>query len=211
MVSLKGVILNNEEIIHDLNFLLITIKKGKSNNLSNQKQEGRFVVEPNQKKELSEIKMNLSPGDELKSYLFIRDELNNSLIAKDSIFLQYDGNDIKLNQYTNQPVQIKTNEFILRGLVVDQTKTKGGRDFFDLFYSKYNLLSEKFPFVTTITEVPGIGRNSIIQIEDADKILYSFRVTPNEDFLVSQVEFTLRRLNQYYNEIKFIKDQISAP
>lgn len=211
MISLKALILNNDEVIHDLNYLLIAIKQGESKNLTNQKQEGRFVVEPNEKKELSELRMNLIKGDEIKSYLFIRDELKNSLIAKDSVLIKYDGNDLSLNQYASTEVVFKKNEFVLRGLVVDQTKTKGGRDFFDSFYSKYNLQNEKYPFVTVINELPAFGRNSIIQIEDADKILYSFRVVPGDDYIDSQVEQTLRRLNQYYNEIKFLKEQISAP
>lgn len=211
MIYLNAYVLNSDETIHDLNYLLVAIKQGESKNLSNQKQEGRFVVEPNEKKSLSELIMNLSKGDEIKSYLFIRDELKNSLIAKDSALISFDGNDLKINQYSLKEDYNYTDEFVIKGLVVDQTKTKGGRDFFDLFYSRYNLQNEKYPFVTVVNELPAFGRNSIIQIEEADKILYSFRVTPGDEYLEYHLLQILRRLNQYNNENKIIKEQLSTP
>lgn len=211
MISLKAFATNNDETVHELNYLLLAIKQSESRNLSNQKQEGRFVIEPNEKINLSEVRLNITKGDEIKSFLFIRDDRDNNLIAKDSAFITYDGENIVVNNYQEQKKEIKKEDFVIRGLVVDQTKTKGGRDFFDLFYSKYNLLNEKYPFVAIINEIPSFGLSSFIQIEDAEKVLYTFRVAPGSDYLEAQVEQTLRRLNQYNNELKFIKEQLVAP
>lgn len=211
MISLKAFVLNNDEVIHDLNYLLIAIKKTESNNLSNNKQEGQFVIAAYEKKNLSELRLNISKGDEIKSYLFIRDEINNKLIAKDSVLINYKEKDSEDEIGSKTEAVFLKEDFVIKGLVIDQTKTKFGRDFFDYFYSAYNLMNEKYPFVTTITEIPSIGRTSIIQIEDRDKLLHSFRVEPKEEYIKMQVDFTLKRLNQYNNELKFISEQLTAP
>lgn len=211
MVHLKGLALNNDETIHELNYLLVAIKQGEDSNLSTQKQEGKFVIESNQKITLSDIRLNINKGDEIKAYLFIRDDLKNQLIAKDSLFIKYDGIKLILNDYKKNQEKIEKEEFVLRGLVIDQTKTKLGKDFFDLFYSKYSLLNEMYPFIININEIPTMGRSFILQIEDGDNILHSFRMSPSEEYLTAQVEFILRRLNQYNNEKKFIKQQITSP
>lgn len=211
MISLKAFVLNNDEVIHDLNYLLIAIKKTERNNLSNNKQEGQFVIAAYEKKNLSELRLNISKGDEIKSYLFIRDEINNKLIAKDSVLINYKEKDSEDEIISKTVAVFLKEDFVIKGLVIDQTKTKFGRDFFDYFYSAYNLMNEKYPFVTTITEIPSIGRTSIIQIEDRDKLLHSFRVEPKEEYIKMQVDYTLKRLNQYNNELKFISEQLTAP
>ncbi|MDM1522022.1 curli production assembly/transport protein CsgE [Empedobacter falsenii] len=211
MLSLKAFVLNNDEVLHDLNYLLVAIKKNGSSNFSTNKQEGQFVIAAFEKKHLSEIRLNISKGDQIKSYLFIRDEIKNELIAKDSILLNYDDKSLRTTNGSNPEASFLKEEFVLKGVVIDQTKTKFGRDFFDSFYSAYNLMNEKFPFIVTITETPSIGRTSIIQIEDRDKLLHSFRVEPKEEYVKMQVDYTLKRLNQYNNELKFIKEQLSAP
>lgn len=211
MLSLKAFVLNNEEVIHDLNYLLVAIKKSGNNGLSNNKQEGQFVISAYEKKQLSEIRLNINKGDEVKAYLFIRNEIKNELVAKDSILINYE--EVKSESAIGSKTEslFLKEEFVLKGLVIDQTKTKFGRDFFDIFYSAYNLMNEKFPFITTITEIPSIGRTSIIQIEDRDKLLHSFRVEPKEEYLKMQVDYTLKLLNKYHNELNFINEQLSAP
>lgn len=211
MLSLKAFVLNNDEVIHDLNYLLVAIKRNKYNNFSTNKQEGQFVITAYEKKNLSEIRLNISKGDQVKSYLFIKDEIKNELIAKDSVILNFDGKNLVTTNDSNPEPTFLKEEFVLKGLVIDQTKTKFGRDFFDYFYSAYNLMNEKYPFIVTITEVPSLGRTSIIQIEDRDKLLHSFRVEPKEEYVKMQVDYTLKRLNQYNNELKFINEQLSAP
>lgn len=211
ILSLKAFVLNNDEVIHNLNYLLIAVKKSGSNNLSTNKQEGQFIITAFEKKNLSEIRLNINKGDEIKSYLFIRDEIKNELVAKDSIVINYGEKDSEIKTGNKNEALLSKDDFVIKGLVIDQTKTKFGRDFFDFFYSAYNLMNEKFPFITTITEIPSVGRTSIIQIEDRDKLLHSFRVEPKEEYIKMQVDYTLKRLNQYNNELKFISEQLMAP
>lgn len=208
LISIKSTAINNDQIIYEVNYLMISIKKSKTGNLSNQRQEGKFVINPAEKKTLSEIKVNAEVGDEIKSYLFIRDENKNLLLSKDSVLIKFDGKYVKLDEYELNNYEVKSDEFILKGIVVDNTKSKGGKDFFDIFYSKYNLMNQKFPFIIDINELPSFGQNTIINIDIGEKTLYSFRVVPNEEYNSSQTEVIFRYLNNYQRESKLLDNQI---
>ena len=184
LVILNSNLLSKEQIVVELNYLFLVVKQT-NGNLSNQKQEGKFIINPNEKINLSEIRLDFNDNTKIKAYLFIRDENQNKLISKDS--LQIDFND-KLNLKNTLDNSIrkdeyKNEEFIIRGLVTDQTKTKMGRDFFEIFYSRYNLQDEKFPFMIEILEQPIGGRNTRISVFVDDKSIYNFNLTPNEDYM----------------------------
>lgn len=198
IVSLNSTILSMENIVVELNYLFLVIKQT-NGNLSNQRQEGKFVINPNEKKNLSEVKINYDDNTELKAYLFIRDENQNKLIAKDSLHLNFSNKSEISNSISDmiQKPEFKDEEIIIRGLVTDQTKTKMGRDFYDIFYSSYNLLNEKFPFIIEIYEQPLIGRNSMINISVDDKVIYSFNLMPKEDYMKELNQDLFRTLFMY--------------
>src|SRR6201989_2926111 len=65
-INLKAVVTNNTAVYKELNYLLVSIKKGNAGNLSNNQQSGKFSINPNEVKVLSEINVNLEPKDALK-------------------------------------------------------------------------------------------------------------------------------------------------
>lgn len=215
-LTIQAKIINNSDLIHDLNYLLVGIKQSKSGNLSNNKQEGKFVINPDETQLLSTLSINIEKEDLLKVYLFIRNEDKNELVTKDSIFVNVDNNaNIFKSNLSQNPIQnsqepeIKEEDFILSGIVLDQTKSKVGKDFYDYFYSRYSLLSEKYPFIITISELPSLGRNGIINIEVGDKVVHTFRTMPKEDYLTAQVDFTLRQINGYNRQNKLIEKELN--
>lgn len=192
--------LNTGIVIGDLNYLFLVVKQNVNGNLNNSTQEGKFVIKSNEKLTLSESNINFSKNDKIKAYLFIRDEFRKELISKDSLVITL--NDSLLEEYqvvsnTNER-EFKSDQFIIKGLVSDHTKTKIGRDFFDIFYSSYNLSTDKFPFLIEIIEMPSMGRNSLINIVVEDNIIYSFRLDPSEEFL-RMVNYELYRILYSYN------------
>ncbi|MGV4413408.1 CsgE family curli-type amyloid fiber assembly protein [Chryseobacterium sp. T1] len=213
VISIKAKAINNDDIIHDLNYLLISVKQSASGNLSNNKQDGKFIINPDETKELSEIVVNSEPDDQIKIYLFIRNERENLLISKDSVFINITNeNDIlSLNTKKIKKEEVKEEDYSLKGLVIDNTKSKIGKDFFELFYSKYNQLSDQFAFVITVSELPSFGRNGVINIDVGDRSLHSFRVVPNDDYIAAQVQLSLRFINNYDRENKLINKELRAP
>ncbi|WP_236582144.1 curli production assembly/transport protein CsgE [Sphingobacterium spiritivorum] len=201
MLNIKAKAVNDDVIIHDLNYLLIAIKQSPSGNLSNNKQEGKFVVKPDEEKLLSEISLNLTPDDQLKIYLFIRNEKENALISKDSVFINIDPNartpTQKQTTVTVGSKKASHEDYSIKGIMVDNTKSKIGKDFFDMLYAQYSQSTEKYTFTITLRELPSFSNNGIISVEVEDLIIFTLRAIPNEEYLNLQLQLCLQQINNY--------------
>lgn len=201
ILDIKAKAINNDDIIHGLNYLLIVIKQSKTGNLSNNKQEGEFVIQPNQEKLLSGIFLNITKEDQLKIYLFIRNEKENMLISKDSVFINIAPNTQtqNLKQTTNMAnlKRAAKEDYTIKGIMVDNTKSKVGKDFFDMLFNQYSQLSEKYTFTITLRELPSFSNNGIISIEVEDLTIFTLRAIPNEEYLNLQLQLCLQQINNY--------------
>jgi hypothetical protein len=200
-INLKAVVTNSTTIYKELNYLLISIKKGNGGNLSNNKQSGKFSINPNEVKILSEINVNLDKKDALKAFLYIKDEESQVLIAKDSLELNSD-------LFKKKVAKIEEEVFYeLKGLTIDETKSKVGKDFYDLFYIQYSQLPDKGNSAITITELPVRGTSGQINIEIDDKVVYSFITNPAEDYLKEQLVATLKYIKDFNTKKNLIKNE----
>lgn len=200
-IILKAIVMNNTTVYKELNYLLVSIKKGNGGNLSNNQQSGKFSVNPNEVKILSEISVNLESKDALKAFLYIRDEETQKLVAKDSLELNSD-----LFKKKTAKVEEDT-AYELRGLTIDETKTKVGKDFYDLFYMQYSQLPDKSSSAVTITELPLRGTSGQINIQIEDKIIYSFMTNPAEDYLKEQLVYSLKYIKEFNAKKNLIKNE----
>lgn len=200
-LSIKAMVINQSETYQELNYLLIAIKKGKTGNLSNNRQSGKFTVNPSESKQLSQMNIGMDEGDALKAFLYIKDEESGNLIAKDSLEINQDFFNKKAENVE------KETAFELKGLTIDETKTKVGKDFYDLFYIQYNQLPEKSSSAIKILEMPTRGTSSQMNIEMDDKVIYSFVINPSEEFLKEQLGNTLYYIREYNARKKLIKNE----
>ncbi len=201
ILNLQASASNQTTAYQELDYLFVAIKKGSSGNLSNNKQSGKFTLNPNETKKLSEININIQPKDALKVFLYIKDEQSQKLIAKDSLEINPKNFDKKLGKVD------ETDLFELKGLTIDDTKTKIGKDFYDLFYLTYSQLPEKYSNSITISELPNSGRGSQISIVLEDRTLYSFISSPNEDYLSEQANYSMKIIADYNQKKSLIKNE----
>lgn len=200
-LKIKAIVTNNTPTYVELNYLLISIKKGENGNLSNNKQSGKFSINPGETKSLSEINVGLENKDALKAFLYIRDEQTQKLISKDSL-------EINQNFFNKKISQVeKEDAFELKGLTIDDTKTKVGRDFYDMFYIQYSQIPDKSTSSIKISELPARGTSGQINIEIDDKVIYSFITNPSEDYLMEQLAYTLRYIKEYNIRKNLIKNE----
>ena len=180
----EGVLFKDE-----LSYSLIALKKDVDGNYSNNKQSGEFSLLPNEKKDLSLIRLSLNSDEELKAYLFIKHK--QKLIARDTLTI--------LPQKKGKDKNIKINEsnFILKGLVIEEAITKVGKDFYDFFYQEYLLSGLKYPFIVKIKEKPGLRRTTVLTIKADDTKVFEFMARPEEEFLKQAVKSTLYRISVY--------------
>lgn len=200
-LKLSAMATNNSSIFQELNYLLVSIKKGSNGNLSNNKQSGKFSLDPSETKKLSEISINLANKDALKAFLYIRDEQTRKLVAKDSLEINHDSFQKKLSN-------IEENESLeLNGLTIDETKSKVGRDFYDAFYLQYTQMPEKSNYTIIISELPSRGTTGQINVIIDDKTVYSFMANPNEEYQKEQLVMTFRYIKDYSVKRNLIKNE----
>ena len=188
LIDIRGVVQNPSLTIKDeYSYLLFSLKKGENGNYSRNSQSGMFSLEPNEIKELAQLKINLQENEELKVYVFIRKY--KVLIAKDS--LVFGSNLSKKTQAEEE------NDFVIKGIVVDNVLTKIGKDFHDYFYQSYTGSGKKHPFIININEKPYFGRSSVISIVVEDKKLMEFYADPKEEILKAKASEALQIINSY--------------
>ena len=198
-IKIENVAINNSELHKELEYLFISIRKNKQGNISSNKQSGKFSISPKSTKKLSETTINIDPSDELKCYLYLKDENSKALISKDSLMFKVKKKTLELD--SSDP------KIFLQNLTIDETKTRAGKDFYDNFYIKINQMNKKYNKTISIVELPTFARNTQIQIFVEDRLINQFIVNPSEEFLENQVNFTINILDELFaNDQNFKKE-----
>lgn len=189
--KIDAVVQNNNHIYkHELNYTLLSLKKNKGEKSFKKDQRfGNFSLLPNEKKTIATFKINISPDELLKVYLFIRD--GEQLIASDSVTINETLDILKTDRIEEDDIEIK-------GLVVENVKTKIGKDFYDIFYQKYNRSGNKYSFVININEKPFLGgRGALISVEIGDDKILEFQARPNDEMLEKAADYALVKIEAY--------------
>ena len=190
-IMIDAVVVNNNHIYKNkLSYHLLSLKKNNnSKTYTKEDRFGDFTLVPNEKKTIITLKLNIEPNQELKVYLFIKDQ--KQLIAQDSVKINEIINILKTNNIQEDEIEIK-------GLVVENVKTKIGIDFYDIFYQKYNRSGAKHSFVININEKPFMGgRGSLVSIEIDDKKIFEFQARPDEELLQKAADHVLILIKNY--------------
>ncbi|MGB5244781.1 MAG: CsgE family curli-type amyloid fiber assembly protein, partial [Lutimonas sp.] len=92
----------------------------------------------------------------------------------------------------------------INGLVVENTKTKMGKDFYDYFYQRYLQEGASFSFIIHINEKPFPGRGSLISIEIEDKTIVEFQARPDQEFIEGAAKYSMAKVIEYSKNKKEI-------
>lgn len=190
-VMIDAVVDNNGHIYKsELNYHLLTLKKEvNSKTYTKEDRKGEFTLLPNEKKTITTLKLNIEPNQELKVYLFIKED--KQLIAIDSVKINETIAILKTTAINEYDIEIK-------GLVVENVKTKIGKDFYDIFHQKYSRSGSKYPFVININEKPLIGgRGALVSIEVGDDKIFEFQARPEEEMLQKAADYALKLIENY--------------
>ncbi|NVO30308.1 CsgE family curli-type amyloid fiber assembly protein [Hymenobacter lapidiphilus] len=99
--------------------------------------------------------------------------------------------------------------FEIEGLVVDQTISKLGRDFYSVFFSTFESPAGSGDYVVTITEKPARGTSILVTVAVNNTDLLEMPLQPNEEYIdaaaseaVSTVTQHLMENNRLGNELE---------
>jgi curli production assembly/transport component CsgE len=72
---------------------------------------------------------------------------------------------------------------LFRSLLVDDTKTKTGKDFYDLFYSSWEAPKEAKNYTITVSEKPFRLTTTLIVVSINDNTVYQAILQPRQDIV----------------------------
>lgn len=167
--------------------------------------EDFFSLDPFQSKDLYQASISTGIENQIIVLLLIYNEDGN-LIDKNRVIFNQEGQTKKEEKVTEENIR---NTAEIAGIVVDQTKTRMGRDFYDKFYFYYNYNNVKGDQVVTIDEIYTFRRTTKIMVIVLDETLMEFFARPNEEYLEQMAKYTVQRVYEYFQNRKKQKSYIS--
>ena len=101
----------------------------------------------------------------------------------------------------------------INGLVVDETITKVGRDFYEVFYSKWEApRSDASPgqqsYTIFIKELPQMGQGSLVSVYMDETELFSQPVQPRYDVIEAVAEYAVALVSSYVANYESLVEQL---
>jgi len=109
------------------------------------------------------------------------------------------------NELATDPLDLEIGEMIF-----DETITKVGRDFYELFFNTWSNPTTMTDFSITIKEMPmpGIGTQITVLIDDYE-LLKQF-IRPNQEMIEMLAEYTVGLTTQYLVNYQEIQAQLQS-
>ncbi|MGB7842578.1 MAG: CsgE family curli-type amyloid fiber assembly protein [Salinimicrobium sp.] len=181
----------------NLEYEFVVIKKDRAGNTSRTSQGDRFFLKAHEKLILSTTEVNRSAEGNVIVFMIIYDQ-DRKPIGKDRLEFQVTESSIneikKKNTVTiTQDEAPPQDGFVLNGLVIENTLTKAGRDFYRYFYSEFYNREIVTPYNITIDEEPSRGRMTRISVSVGDQLVMRFFARPKKEYLKQMAMVSLQR------------------
>ena len=112
---------------------------------------------------------------------------------------------LKLKKKEKKSVDIEID-----GLIVDETVTKMGRDFYQVFYSNWEAPPNSSNFTLKITEKPMIGIGTRIMVEINDQLVAESPLQPRYDIIESIAKQAVAMCYDYLLNYEQIQRELSG-
>jgi hypothetical protein len=195
VLSITGTVENLKSEYKNISFKLAVLKSNKSgSNKANNSQDGRVTLESLQKVPLSTTQINATKDDQVTIVLFIYDE-KDVVIGKDRVEIG--------SQVEPEKVSVRPNDGLeMVGIISNDTKTKLGNDYYDLFYAEYNKLKISSSKIISIEEELTFGRTTKIMVSIEGEIIEEFNARPDDDFLQYMAEESASKVFKYFKKLE---------
>lgn len=130
-----------------------------------------------------------------------RDSLRTLKILKDAL------NSAVQNNISTESAEL---DMEIDGLIMDETISKVGRDFFDMFYATWNAPKNAKNFTITIKEMvlPGLATQITILVNDEE--VFKQRVQPRNDIMEQMSKYAIYKTTRYLSNYERMKSQLDG-
>jgi hypothetical protein len=122
-------------------------------------------------------------------------------------FSQLTGDSMVVSEHREQESQHTEEEIllVLDGLVLDETRTKVGRDFYDIFYQNWQAPQDARNFTIRISEQPTPNLGTIISVSVNGTDTFRHRLQPRYEFIEEASQYAVRMT---YNHLEGNQQQM---
>ncbi|MFD2565165.1 CsgE family curli-type amyloid fiber assembly protein [Aquimarina rubra] len=202
IVSVSAEATNATEVYKSLRYVFSVFRSDTKNNISKNNQEGRFTLEANEQKSLATTTVGIDESDKIIILLLIYEE--ETIVGKDRITF----NEVTKKKEEEEEERVEDDGIELKGIVVEETKTKPGKDFYEFFYNSYTLNRINGSKIVGVYETLSFGRSTIIQVKIEDKVIHEFLGKPDIEYLEQMSKISIRRVYKYFKDLKKQKKDI---
>ena len=186
----------NELII---NYDFILSGTDNNNNAVSNNQDGQAKIGTEENKTLVSVRIALEGLKEFEAVLLLyyEDILMDADTLAYSAEKQQQEPEEQFEEDISQEVDYEGQEsgFEFGGFVIDNTRTRAGRELYDLFYSKWEAPAGAGDFFIKLEEFPGRGRiTRLVAWLDDDKIVEA-NLQPNYDYLEELADYLNSRFS----------------
>lgn len=113
-------------------------------------------------------------------------------------------------QVIKQPSKPNDDEIEIDGLLVDDTKTKTGKDFYDLFYNNWEAPKDAKNYTITVSEKPFRLTSTLIVVSINDNPVYQSILQPRQDIVEGLSEDAILTTQSYLANYEEIMKQLNG-
>lgn len=207
-ITITGSALNRTQIAQSLRYVLTVFKMNPvTGNRSKNDQSGHFVLRAGEKQNLSKTTVN---ADNTRTIiLLLVYNVEDKLLGKDRVVLNDDSEEkkvvIRKEDIQNNDVNdafSNSDGVELRGFVIEETKTKPGRDFYTYFYTAYRNNNVNGRKIVKIKEALAIANNTKLEVWVGDDLVLEFFVRPQNDYIRAMADEALKRVIRYFDNLE---------
>jgi len=166
--------------------------------------EDFFSIDPYQTKDLFKISLETAIENKIIVLLLIYDDDDNIVATSRVIF--NDDNGVKKEIVEDD---LPKEDVELTGLVLEETLTKNGRDFYDKFYSYYSYNEIKGDEVVVIDEMFTFRTRTKIIVKIGDEEINSFFGSSNDEYIDDMARMSVQKVYRYFENKKKEKTYIT--
>ena len=117
---------------------------------------------------------------------------------------------VKSDTLMDQGKGLSDSEFVLNNLVMDETLSKMGHDFYRYFNDNWNPPETDQSFTIYINEMPSPGMGNMIQVKINYDEIFRQRISPKQDYIEQLARFAVRQAENYIGNYEQIKRQLEG-
>jgi len=219
----KAILVNESKVELPVHYYL-SIQKGRNTKDKLILKEGNFISYSKQTIPITQTMLSLNATDHYKLLLSIYHK--HLFVSADSIVNEnalaivkvpkakeatIKTNSKKQQASKKQDIVASASELEIDGLIIDETRSKIGRDFYDLFYNKWSAPSNAKDFIITIKELPSRGRMTRVSILINDTQLFTRVLQPRHDIIENLANQSVIAAGRFLRKDSNLKQQLEDP